>query len=191
MKLEIIDKDKSKNSDRAWILVRKRVSGRYYHDVLYSDLDVKSFGDYIELPLKPEAINNPSGPCDRDICEVEFNSSVIGGYSINSELSFGLYSGFEVGIVYAFDIAYVAWLIENVDNFCIKDLDKLEQIGVFAKERDFLASREYGIPEYDEFIGEFRTIQELAGRVKILNTDIKLRDDVKHLNELKLRSFIC
>jgi hypothetical protein len=190
MKLEIIDKDRCKSVNRTWILVRRSELGRDYHAVLYSSHDVQHFGKEIDVPMDKTISWEPSGFSDVDVKEIRHNSSLLGGYAINSVLKFGLYSGFEVGIVYAFDISYVSWLIENVDDFCLQDLDVLEKIGVFRQANRILPSRMYGSPTADRLMSEFRTIQELVSRFKILNTEIMLSDEVRELNRLKLQQCV-
>lgn len=60
-------------------------------------------------------------------------------YLINSKFDFGMYSGYDVGLVYIFDPNYIKWCIHNVDEFCIDDLEDLQRYGVF--EHNILEGR--------------------------------------------------
>lgn len=46
------------------------------------------------------------------------------------KLNFGMYKGFHLGIVYAFDPQYVEWCVNKVDGFTIIDFDFLKTVGV-------------------------------------------------------------
>ncbi len=50
-------------------------------------------------------------------------------YNEESKLDFGMYRGYEIGIVYVFDPGYLDWCINNISGFHITDLNELMEIG--------------------------------------------------------------
>jgi len=59
-----------------------------------------------------------------------------GYYNKDSKLDFGMYKGYELGIVFVFDPSYIEWCINNIDNFFISDLNELMQYSVYNEELD-------------------------------------------------------
>jgi hypothetical protein len=60
-----------------------------------------------------------------------------GYYSKNSKLDFGMYKGYDLGIVYIFDPSYIDWCINNIDKFYITDLDELKELEVINENLDW------------------------------------------------------
>jgi hypothetical protein len=106
------------------------------------------------------------------------------GFEINSHLNFGMYKGYELGIVYAFDPIYVEWCIQNIDSFYINDIEKLSRNKVVYKPVSYQAFREFGHAEHHILINEFKNIQDL--NVSGINNSIfSFSVESKILNEKK------
>ena len=54
-------------------------------------------------------------------------------YNKNTKLDFGMYKGYELGIVYVSDPSYIDWCINNIDRFYISDLKELMEYSVINK----------------------------------------------------------
>lgn len=58
-------------------------------------------------------------------------------YNKTSKLDFGMYKGYDLGIVYIFDPSYIDWCINNIDRFYITDLDELKELEVVNESLDW------------------------------------------------------
>jgi hypothetical protein len=186
MKAEILARGKSTKHQEYWLLVQKSIDNKLYHAVLWIAKELPHDHSSIEIPFEISKIViwEPSGahfflPPNKPPSN--------GIMTINSKLKFGLYKGFEIGIVYAFDIAYFSWMIENIEHFCVMDIDLLTNTGVFRSARKFSANREMGVSNFDKFMCEFESIQLLSQSTKILNNEIKLKSYIIDLNNTKVR----
>lgn len=74
-------------------------------------------------------------------------------------LDFGLYKGFEVGIVFVSDHGYFKWCIENIPGFHLYDLQYLIKLGQLRKDEGW----QFGMvgPEMNEVIQVFGSIDEI------------------------------
>lgn len=81
-------------------------------------------------------------------------------YSSNTALDFGMYKGYDLGLVYVFDPSYIEWCINNIDEFCITDLEELLQISVLNKNVDWQV-RLIGDPSFIPYIDIFSNFKEL------------------------------
>ena len=89
-----------------------------------------------------------------------------GRYNKDSKLDFGVYKGYELGIVYVFDPPYISWCINNIDKFCISDLDELKEYGVVNQEIDWHIKL-IGDPNLIPFIDAYDTFQELLENIDL------------------------
>jgi len=83
-----------------------------------------------------------------------------GYYDKSTKLDFGMYKGYELGIVYLFDPKYLDWCLTQLDNFCITDIDELLQYGVINPNLP-IEYRRIGVPEIIPNIDMFESFQEL------------------------------
>ena len=111
------------------------------------------------------------------------------GFNIDSVLSFGLYKGYQVGIVYAFDIKYIEWCIINIKTFYINDLESLQEIGAFRERREYSQGRDIGIPAFDILMNDYKSINDLAEDIPFSNSGIRLSEEIYNMNEGKRAKF--
>ena len=91
-------------------------------------------------------------------------------YDKNTKIDFGMYSGYELGIVYVFDPFYINWCIINIEWFHIKDLHELRHFGVTKVDYKFLElQRKLGDSSLVEGIDEFESFQEMISKVNLGN----------------------
>lgn len=110
------------------------------------------------------------------------------GYCRNSILKFGLYEGFEVGIVYSFDAPYLEWCIDNIPNFCIIDLDDLEKFGVIRNNRGYDIIREIGVGNLNKWLHYFASIQNIVREIGMACTSYRISHSAKLLNKERARN---
>lgn len=184
MEFQVMAKGNCRNRDESWILISRNEKRSQYHSVIYSRLNSSAIGDTIPIPTDaiPDVWHNSGQGIGRYIKELSYHSCE--GYTLNSEMDFGLYRGLQVGMIYAFDIAYVGWLIKEVTEFYLQDLELLQLFGAFKAYNDNFTWRRYA-GYIDPFMHEFDTIQEFASCVKVLNPEVKLPQDLVDLNHEK------
>ncbi len=107
-----------------------------------------------------------------------------GFYDKNSKLDFGMYKGYELGIVYVFDPPYIDWCINNIDKFCITDLNELKEYGVINEKLDW-QYKMIGDPSLIPNIDIFDTFQELIDNVDLGEKKYKFSDSTINKNESK------
>ena len=90
-------------------------------------------------------------------------------YRTISILDFGMYEGYELGIVYVFDPAYVEWCIITIDGFHIIDIEELEKNGIFYHGSMGHLYRMIGDPTIIEGIDIFATLNELKEFIDLDN----------------------
>lgn len=81
-------------------------------------------------------------------------------YRSIDKLDFGLYKGYHLGTVYAFDPQYVEWCVNNVDDFTIIDFDFLKTVGVINPDLHW-SYRMIGEPSAIEGIDCYDDFEEL------------------------------
>ncbi|WP_373512598.1 hypothetical protein [Persicitalea sp.] len=111
-------------------------------------------------------------------------------YYRNSILKFGMYEGYEVGIVYSFDAPYLEWCIENISNFYIDDLEYLEEFGVISYNRDYNIIREIGDGSLNEWLNYFSTIQDIVREIGLAYTKYRFSQSARSLNKEKIRNHL-
>jgi len=57
-------------------------------------------------------------------------------YEKNTKIDFGMYKGYELGVVFLFDPRYIDWCINNIDDFCVGELANLANHYVINIEVD-------------------------------------------------------
>ncbi len=90
---------------------------------------------------------------------------MIGRYNKNTKLDFGMYKGYELGVVYIFDPSYIDWCINNLNNFYITDLIELKEYNVLNIELNW-EYRTVGIPNLFINIDVFETFEEFIANVQ-------------------------
>lgn len=167
-----------------WHIVQHEIKGEIKHTVVSA---VRNFDtEFIEIPevIYKSLIWAKSGT------KKEKKASEI-GYSKNKIFSFGMYKGYELGIVYAFDAYYLEWCISNVESFFINDIEELYRIGIFyTPSNRYQAYREIRIPNINPFIDVFKTIDELRENVPILNNSFRFSEKVVELNRNKMHELV-
>ena len=81
-------------------------------------------------------------------------------YSMRDILDFGLYKGYEVGIVFVSDQGYFKWCLDNISGFHLYELETLISIGQVKKTDINWQVRVIG-PEANEVIEIFSSIDEI------------------------------
>jgi len=89
-------------------------------------------------------------------------------YRKDSQFDFGMFKGYELGIVYVFDPSYIDWCINNINGFCVIDLDELQKYSVVNPEVD-VRIKMVGEPSLIEGIDIFETFEELVENLEIGN----------------------
>ncbi len=107
-----------------------------------------------------------------------------GYYNKDSKLDFGMYKGYELGIVFVFDPSYIEWCINNIDNFFISDLNELMQYSVYNEELD-CRYRMIGDPSLIPYIDVFDTFQELLENVDLGDKKYEFSDESIKINQSK------
>lgn len=107
------------------------------------------------------------------------------GYNKNSKLDFGMYEGYELGIVYSFDPTYIGWCINNIDKFCIEDLDELEKFGVLKLNHGYQTFRDIKVG--DSWVTYFRSVQDIVEQIGMAMTTYRLNTDTKAKNSEKVK----
>ena len=102
-------------------------------------------------------------------------------YNKRSVLDFGMFKGYQLGVVYLFDPAYIDWCINNVDDFYIPDLDELKEIGVYNKSIDW-QYKLIGDPSLIPNIDVFTTFDEYIENVAPGQNKYPFSDETIKLN---------
>jgi hypothetical protein len=82
-------------------------------------------------------------------------------YDKDTKLDFGMYKGYDLGVVYIFDPLYVDWCINHIDDFFISDIWVYRNFGIVTKNIDWQV-RQIGDPSLIPFIDMFDTFQEFC-----------------------------
>ncbi|MPR31781.1 hypothetical protein [Salmonirosea aquatica] len=111
-------------------------------------------------------------------------------YFKNSKLNFGMYKGYEVGIVYSFDAPYLEWCIENISNFYIADLDVIEEFGVIRYNDKYDIVREIGDGSLNTWLNYFSTIQDIAREIGFAYTKYRFSESAQLINNERMRNHL-
>jgi hypothetical protein len=97
-----------------------------------------------------------------------------------------MFKGYELGIVYLFSPEYIEWCVDNIDGFCVLDLNELKEYSVFNKKLNF-RYMQAGDPSLIPNIDAFKTIDELLENIDVARGDengkYPWNDDLLLLNE--------
>ena len=110
-----------------------------------------------------------------------------GSYNKNSKLDFGMYKGYELGIVYVFDPSYIDWCINNIERFHITDLMELKEYSVINKDLEWQI-RDFGDPSLISNIDVFETFQELIDNAILGDDKYEFSDETLKINECKIHN---
>lgn len=99
-----------------------------------------------------------------------------------------MYQGYELGIVYIFDPAYIDWCINNIDRFYISDLEELKEIGVINESLDW-QYRMIGDPSLIPNIDIFETFQEFTENVELGDRKYIFNEETLKINDSKKNSY--
>jgi hypothetical protein len=102
-------------------------------------------------------------------------------YRKNTVLNFGKFKGYEIGIVYVFSPAYIEWAIDNIEDFCIVDLDELMQYSVIDETPGWIYTDASLIPNIDVF----DTFKELIENVDLGSEKYEFSEDTLAKNREK------
>lgn len=109
-------------------------------------------------------------------------------YDKNTKLDFGMYDGYELGIVYVLDPFYINWCIINIEWFHIPDLHVLRYFGVMkVDEKHLELQRRIGDASIVEGIDEFNSFQEMISKVNLGNHLFPFKKDVIWYNFEKIK----
>jgi len=107
-----------------------------------------------------------------------------GYYNKNSILDFGMYKGYELGIVYVFDPCYIDWRINTIDKFYITDLSELKRYGILNENLEW-QYRMIGDPSLIPNIDIFDNFQELIVHVDLGDKKYQFSNETLKKNEDK------
>lgn len=107
-----------------------------------------------------------------------------GIYNKNSKLDFGMYKGYDLGIVYVFDPSYIDWCINNIDKFHISDLAELKELGVINEKLDW-QYKMIGDPSLIPNIDVFDTFEELIENIDLGEKKYNFSEETIEKNEEK------
>ena len=113
-------------------------------------------------------------------------------YFKDSVLDFGMFKGYELGLVYVFDPSYIDWCINNIDGFCVIDLDELLNYSVVNTELD-VRIRMVNEPALIKGIDFFSSFQELIENLNIGDKKYIFNQETIFRNKMNLpkrRSFL-
>lgn len=89
-------------------------------------------------------------------------------YNKNTKLEFGMYKGYDLGIVYVFDPFYIDWCINNISSFHVSDLNELKYFGVNSLDFGLLeVARRIQDPSVIEEIDKYESFQELIKNIDL------------------------
>jgi hypothetical protein len=81
-------------------------------------------------------------------------------YNKFTKVGFGMYKGYELGIIYICDPEYVEWSINNVADFSVEDISDLQDHYVINDKIDY-SLRLIGDPELVPYLNIFSIIQRI------------------------------
>ncbi len=109
-------------------------------------------------------------------------------YNKYTKLDFGMYKGYDLGIVYVFDPFYINWCIVNLNWFHISDLHELRHFGVMKVDSKYLElQRRVGDVSMVEGIDEYDTFKEMISKVHLGNHLFPFKREVVIHNFEKLK----
>jgi len=104
-------------------------------------------------------------------------------YDKNTKMDFGMYKGYDLGIVYVFDPFYINWCIVNIEWFHIPNLHELRHFGVMKVNEKFLETqRILGDATMVDGIDEFESFQEMISKVHLGNYVFPFKKEVVKYN---------
>ena len=108
-----------------------------------------------------------------------------GYYKKDSKLDFGMYKGYELGVVFIFDPGYINWCINNIDTFCVTDLEELKDYSIINENLNW-QYRMIGDPSVIPYIDVFETFQEYCENVRFGDKKFIFSEDTLKKNRDKL-----
>ncbi len=102
-------------------------------------------------------------------------------YKNNTRFDFGMFKGYELGIVYVFDPSYIDWCINNINGFCVIDLDKLQKYSIVNPKVD-VRIKMVGEPGLIEGIDIFETFEELVENLDLGNNKFIFTEETIEIN---------
>jgi len=111
---------------------------------------------------------------------------MINTYNRNTKLDFGMYEGYDLGIVYVFDPFYIDWCINNISWFHITDINELKYFGVISLDFSLLeVARRLQDPSVIEGIDKYESFQELIKNIDLGNLKYPISNETIELNFAK------
>ena len=105
-------------------------------------------------------------------------------FGINTKFKFGLFKGYELGVIYSLDPTYIEWCILNIPFFYISNLEELHQYGIVRLNTNY-NYRDLNYAGVIPLIDSFKTIQEITEKIGMANIDFRLSDQAILLNRKK------
>jgi len=172
-----------------WAVITKVENNKHYHYVLNGNKFLEE-GAFIELPVEKWIIWEESGEqisptIIKNTKYIYKGDNFTKGFFNNSILNFGIYHGFEVGIVYAFDLGYIEWCILNLEDFFIVDIEELQAFGTLRKKTKNYRERTFRFIGYSILMKQYKTIQKLSEEIPFLNINNKLSEEAIKMNNIK------
>jgi len=105
-------------------------------------------------------------------------------FAKTKHLKFGLFKGYELGVIYSLDPTYIEWCILNIPFFYISNLEELHQYGIVRLNTNY-NYRDLNYAGVIPLIDSFKTIQEITEKIGMANIDFRLSDQAILLNRKK------
>lgn len=108
-------------------------------------------------------------------------------YDVHTPLDFGMYKGYDLGVVYVFDPRYIEWCILNIDKFCVENIEGLQDLGIINSNLNW-QYRMIGDPIIIPHIDVFESFEDLLLHVNLSDKEKYIfSDELIEKNKEKLR----
>ena len=103
-----------------------------------------------------------------------------------TRFNFGMYKGYELGLVFVVDPGYISWCINNIQDFTVRDLDSLIQTGTVRQSDNQWAVRMVGEPSHNIHFEIYNSYDEIVGEVDVRKEYCPISEQTIALNKSRL-----
>lgn len=107
-------------------------------------------------------------------------------YNKYSVFNFGMYKGYEVGLIFVVDPGYIEWCIDEITGFCITDLNELLEVGFVSQKEDQWTVRMVGEPEHNIHLDVYDSYDHIIEEVVISKDFYYFSDDAIKKNNNRI-----
>lgn len=108
-------------------------------------------------------------------------------YSKHSRFSFGLYKGYEFGLIFVVDPGYVEWCILNIKDFCVSDLNDLLSEGFVSQDDQQWGTRMIGEPTQNIHLQVYDSYDTITSEVIMSSDFYRFSEKAIEENSRKLK----